>query len=204
VIVGKRADVGRVIASGRTPAARSRCHGNRPTACTLDQVGVEWSWRPRRCSSVTAARAASSRGSIWICRSISEAIAQPLRNLLNTALYPLTRSPTLSPQKRHQRALRAPRIRSRALTSDLCENARARLEAPATRRTPQIQAPKLRTQIVVSPPLLTALPHPSWWGTWGGSPFSPLGEHPKSAGVNDLWPPSGRNGTYSQQRSMLS
>jgi hypothetical protein len=39
--------------------------------------------------------------------------------------------------------------------------------------------PKLRTRIAVSPPLLTHLPHPSWWGTWGADGAGvALGERP--------------------------
>ena len=92
-----------------------------------------------------------------------------------------------SPQKRHQRALRATRIRSRAPTNDLCEENHRRHERPDTRKTLQKQADQREAQIPSSPPLLTHLPHPSWWGTWGGSPLSPLDELPKWAGVNDLW-----------------
>jgi hypothetical protein len=62
---------------------------------------------------------------------------------------------------------------------------RGRMEADS-RKHLQIQAemrnasPRHRGAAVKSPA------HQSWWGRSGGSPFSPLDELPKWAGVNDL------------------
>ena len=67
-------------------------------------------------------------------------------------------------------------------TSDLYEKARSRLEGPGTHETPQNQAHQRDATIPAPPPLVTVLPHPSWWGTWGGSPFSPVRHPPAKPG----------------------
>jgi hypothetical protein len=53
-------------------------------------------------------------------------------------------------------------------TSDLCDNACGRRRGPDVRKPLQKQAHQRAARITVSPPLLTALPHRSSWGTRGG------------------------------------
>ena len=126
------------------------------------------------------------------------------RSPVNQPEAPVNRSLTLSPQKRLGRALRAMKIRSCAPTSDLCENARGRRQEPGTRKTPQKQAHQRAADLPAPPPLLNTQPHPSWWGTQGGSPLSPLDEHLRTPCTIDLLLPSGWNGSCSWQRSLLS
>jgi hypothetical protein len=66
------------------------------------------------------------------------------------------------------------------------------------RRRPELLSRDLLLLLIA----VKSKPHRSWWGRSGGSPFSPLDEHPHTPGATDLWRPSGWNSSCSRQRSL--